>query len=47
MLCLLLHLDGDAFALDTSRVVEVLPLVGLIETKAASRAVAGLLNYHG
>lgn len=47
MLCLLMHLDGEAFALDTSRVVEVLPLVGLIETNAASGAVAGLLNYHG
>lgn len=47
MLFLLLELGGERYALDTSRVVEVLPLLDLREIPHAPGWIAGLFDYHG
>jgi chemotaxis-related protein WspB len=47
MLILLLQLGNDRYALDTSRVVEVLPLVEFNQLPQAPRGVAGVFNYRG
>lgn len=47
MLFLLFQLGNDRYALDASRVVEVLPLVELRSLPEAPRGVAGILNYRG
>jgi chemotaxis-related protein WspB len=47
MLFLLFQLGKDRYALDASRVVEVVPLVALKKVPQAPRGVAGILNYRG
>jgi len=47
MLFLLFQLGEDRYALDTGRVVEVLPLVGITPIPKAPAGVAGLFNYRG
>jgi chemotaxis-related protein WspB len=47
MLFLLFQLGEDRYALNTGRVVEVLPLVGITPIPKAPAGVAGLFNYHG
>jgi chemotaxis-related protein WspB len=47
MLFLLFQLGPDRYALESSRVVEVLPLVELKRLPQAPRGVAGVFNYRG
>ncbi len=47
MLFLLFQLGQDRYALDTRRVVEVVPLLELKELPNAPKGVAGLFNYRG
>ena len=47
MLLLLFQLGHDRYALDASRVAEVLPLLNLKKIPQAPRGVAGIFNYHG
>jgi len=47
MLFLLFQLGNDRYALDATRVVEVLPLVNLKIIPQAPRGVAGIFNYRG
>ncbi len=47
MLFLLFQLGSDRYALDASRVVEVLPLLHLKKIPQAPRGVAGIFSYHG
>jgi|SRR5580704_132673 chemotaxis-related protein WspB len=46
-LYLLLELGEDHYALDTSQMVEILPLVDFKRIPRAATGVAGLFNYHG
>ncbi len=47
MTFLVFQLGRDRYALEASRVIEVLPLVELKKLPGAPRGVAGLFNYHG
>ena len=47
MLYLLFQIGTDRYALDTRRVVEVLPLVQLKSLPQAPPEVAGVFDYHG
>jgi chemotaxis-related protein WspB len=47
VLLLLFHLDQAAYALDTARVLEVLPLCALRAVPHVPRAVAGVIDYRG
>jgi chemotaxis-related protein WspB len=47
MLFLLFQLGPDRYALDTRRVVEVVPLLDFKELPNAPKGVAGLFNYRG
>ena len=47
MLFLLFQLGNDRYALEASRVVEVLPLLNLKKIPQAPRGVAGIFIYHG
>jgi chemotaxis-related protein WspB len=47
MLFLLFHLDADCYALDTSQVVELLPLLSMKKMLGSPAGIAGSLNYHG
>ncbi len=47
MLFLLFQISGDRYALESSRLVEVLPLVELKKVPQAVRGVAGIFNYRG
>jgi chemotaxis-related protein WspB len=47
VLFLLFQLGSDRYALQASRVIEVLPLVDLQRLPDAPKGVAGLFNYHG
>ena len=47
MLFLLFQLGLDRYALQASRVLEVLPLVELRKIPDAPKGVAGIFNYHG
>ena len=47
MLFLLFQLGKDRYALEASRVVEVVPLLALKQLPQAPRGVAGMFNYHG
>ncbi len=47
MLFLLFQLGKDRYALEASRVVEVVPLLALKQVPQAPRGVAGLFNYRG
>jgi chemotaxis-related protein WspB len=47
MLFLLFQLGEDRYALDTSRIAEVLPLVDITPIPQAPSGVAGLFNYRG
>jgi chemotaxis-related protein WspB len=47
MILLLFQLGPDRYALDASRVAEVLPWVGLKQIPQAAPGVAGVFNYHG
>jgi len=47
MLFLLFQLGKDRYALEASRVVEVVPLVELKQLPQAPKGVAGILNYRG
>jgi chemotaxis-related protein WspB len=47
MLFLLFQLGNDRYALEASRVVEVLPLVALKRIPHAAKGVAGIFNYRG
>jgi chemotaxis-related protein WspB len=47
MLFLLFQLGKDRYALDASRVVEVVPLLALKQLPQAPRGVAGIFNYRG
>ena len=47
MLFVLFQLGEDRYALDASRVVEVVPLLTLKELPQAPKGVAGIFNYRG
>jgi chemotaxis-related protein WspB len=47
MLFLLFQLGADRYALEASRVVEVVPLLALKQLPSAPAGVAGIFNYHG
>jgi len=47
MLFLLFKLGKDRYALEASRVIEVLPLLELRKIPCAPRGVAGIFNYRG
>jgi chemotaxis-related protein WspB len=47
VLFLLFQLGPDRYALDASRIIEVLPLVDLKQLPDAPKGVAGLFNYRG
>ena len=47
MLFLLFKIGHDRFALDASRVVEVIPLLGLKRVTGSPHGVAGIINYRG
>lgn len=47
MLFLLFQMGKDRYALEASRVVEVLPLVALKQLPQSPKGFAGLFNYHG
>jgi len=47
MLFLLFQLDKDRYALDASRVIEVLPLLEIRRLPRAPKGVAGVFNYRG
>ena len=47
MLFLLFQLGKERYALQASRVVEVVPLLELKQLPQAPRGVAGIFNYHG
>ncbi len=47
MLFLLFQLGKDRYALEASRVVEVVPLLEMKQLPQAPRGVAGLFNYRG
>jgi chemotaxis-related protein WspB len=47
MLFLLFQLGKDRYALEASRVVEVVPLLALKQVPQAPRGVAGIFNYRG
>ena len=47
MLYLLFRLGKNRYALEASRVVEVVPLLALQQLPQAPVGVAGILNYHG
>lgn len=47
MLFLLFQIGPDRYALEASRVVEVIPLLGLKKIPQAPRGVAGMFNYRG
>jgi len=47
MLFLTFQLGAERYALDASRVVEVLPLVELRKIPNAPHGVAGIFNYRG
>jgi chemotaxis-related protein WspB len=47
MLFLLFQLGNDRYALQASRVIEVLPLVELKKIPNAPKGVAGIFNYRG
>lgn len=47
MLLLVFQIGEDRYALDASRVIEVLPLLQLKKIPGAPRGVAGIFNYRG
>jgi chemotaxis-related protein WspB len=47
MLFLQFHIGADAYVLDTTQIVEVLPLVRIKRIPRAPEGVAGLFNYRG
>lgn len=47
MLLLVFHLGAERFALETGRVMEVLPLVHFRPLPQAVEGIAGIFNYHG
>ena len=47
MLMLLFYVGGDRYALDTKRVIEVIPRVTLKKVYHAPEYIAGLFNYRG
>ena len=47
MLFLLFQMGKDRYALDASRVVEVMPVSALKQIPQAPKGVAGLFNYRG
>ncbi len=47
MLFLLFQMGKDRYALEASRVVEVLPLLALKQLPQSPNGFAGLFNYHG
>lgn len=47
MLFLIFHLGNDRYALQASRVIEVLPLVELKAIPNSPKGVAGIFNYRG
>ncbi|HEX7776853.1 MAG TPA: chemotaxis protein CheW [Parvibaculum sp.] len=47
MLFLLMQIGRGRYALETSRVVEILPLLATDEVAGAPRAIAGTFNYRG
>ncbi len=47
MLHLVFRLDGEAYALDASRIVEILPLVNTLKAARPSAGGVGAINYRG
>jgi chemotaxis-related protein WspB len=47
MLMLIFYIGNDRYALDTSHVVEVIPMVLVREVPQAPKYVAGVFNYRG
>lgn len=47
MLLLVFNINDDCFALDTSNVIEVVPLINLQSLPNSPDSVAGIFNYHG
>ena len=47
MLLLLFHIDDDAYGIDLSQIVEVVPLVTLTKLPYSPDCVAGIFNFRG
>lgn len=47
MLHLIFRLDGEAYALEAARIVEVLPLVDALRAASGAAGGAGAINYRG
>lgn len=47
MLFLIFEVGGDRYALEASRIVEVLPLVAIKKLPQAPKGIAGVFLYHG
>ena len=47
MLFLVFQIGNDRYAMDTSRIVEVIPFLALKRIPQAPKGVAGLFNYRG
>jgi chemotaxis-related protein WspB len=47
MLFLVFELDGHRYALDSSQLIEVLPMVNLTPLSHMPPAIAGMFDYHG
>jgi len=47
VLFLVFELDGDRYALDSTQLIEVLPLVNLTPLSKAPQGIAGIFDYHG
>jgi chemotaxis-related protein WspB len=47
VLFVLFHLDNDCYALDATKIVEILPLVSLKKILRPPPGIVGLLNYRG
>jgi len=47
VLHLIFRLDGDAYALEAARIVEILPLIETLRAPSASAGGAGAINYRG
>lgn len=47
MLLLLFHIGENLYAIDTSEVIEIVPMVILRSVQGAPESIAGVFNYHG
>ncbi len=47
MLLLLFHLGSDRYAIDSSQVIEIIPLINLKKVSSSVSHIAGIFNYGG